>query len=264
MDGNLDLTGVITVQEYGILNLQQDVAAADAFTKGGIVGGACSSIIVSSGGSMARGFSNGTGGSVLVDVPVEIAGTFELYKAGSQSLKNVIKFGTAFEGGDNHGYAVALTADSSLFIQDRSTDVIAEGGVLVSGSDATYQVTVDGSGQSLTGNLIFTNGGFLKLLNATSATGTFDVDGDLTLSVTTETYMNWNTTDADLISVSGTATLAGWLKMSGVGPPQNTNRRVFFSFSYDVVGTFNALGWPGGSGNLSQTNNGNGLDIKWN
>lgn len=271
MDGNLDLdgSGTIDVQNRGQLGLRQDVSDTDAFAKGGIVGGACSQITVSSGGLMTRGrSSNGMGGSVLVDVPVKIdGGTFQLFKqsAGTGELeKDVIKFGSAFASGDEAGYAVALTDRESKFIQDLSTDVIATYGVLVSASDATYQVTVgEDSEQSLTGNLTFTNDGQLKLLDAVNGvTGTFGITGNLYLESTMTTSLNWNATSADVIAVTNYAYLAGFLKVSGAGPAE-ANTSVIVVTDYHIVTPFGPGSWLGSTNTLSGYSTGPAYFIYW-
>jgi hypothetical protein len=274
MNGNLALSGdgnTISVQANGTLSMRQDLAAVDANLKGGITGGSSHVITVSAGGVMSRGKSDKTsGGSVLVDVPVQIdGGTFQLYEADATKQKDVIKFSSAFVSGPNGGYDVALTNSYSTFIQAVHTDVIATHGVVVNALLATYQVSLNANsgaaGQSLIGNLTFLYGGFLKLLDAVNGTtGTFGITGNLILAGNTDVNLNWNATSADVISVTGTATLAGYLNVSGVGPAQATSETIISATN--VVGSFGIYTWTGGNGTISGylINTDSTFIIQWN
>src|SRR5262249_22821953 len=133
------------------------------------------------------------------------------------------------------------------FVQAVHTDVIARYGVFVDAPFAAYQATLNAktgaAGQSLIGNLKFGAGGFLMLFDEVPGTaGVFGITGDLTLAEGTDVFLNWNAKSPDLLEVTGTASLAGTLDVTGIGP-QNAGTNFEIVSAASVVNSFSAYVW---------------------
>jgi len=248
MTGNLALSGPsnnITVTG-GSLNLLNDVASGDAFTKGGITGGNDHYILVESGGTLNRGTAGNTvGGSVLISVPVTIdGGTLNVYYAEPTggSEKDVLKI----QGADATDGSSLVVVDYGTADLDPDTELTVNNDVYVDAGGELILRTGGSYDTKVNGNVVFgATGGDLKILDASAGDfGTVTINGNLTLTSYSTFTENWGDDGNDRLDVIGTATLAGTIKMVGPGPLQSTWTTVIGAVS--VSGNFaSPLQWTG-------------------
>lgn len=271
LDGNVAMNGSgNTIDVYGSAKilLLQDVSAANAFSKGGITGGASHGITVRGSAGMERGTSShDAGGAVLVDVPVLIESDayLSVFYATSPKELTEVKFNSADSGTGLSLYVI----QNGQITQESSTVIRATNGLTLDGNGAIYTAAVEaGETTGMIGNLTVTNG-TLSIETAGTPT-TFSISGNLKLDTDSALHSMWSSTDICGINVSGSAYIAGILTMSTQpgqnDPAQNTYKTLIIANSYDGSHkAFSSMSWADdGMATVTSTIAGDDFKIKWN
>ncbi len=226
-NSNIALSGAsntITIQSGGLLRLKADNTAAQADAKGGITGGNNHAIWVY--GSLIRGMDDySAGGTVLIDVPVDVdGGTVTVrYADDNDSLQPDVLHLTSAD--QTFGYSLVTSGGGGTVTVEANATLQVANGAYFDSKNTTLEMFVSKDYDSyVVGNVTFgTDGGELWVTDeGPGNTGTAVITGNLNLDASTITWLNWNGNHADQISVSGTATLAGTEQFSGNPPPVNT------------------------------------------
>ena len=207
--------------------------------------------------TLDRQFSNS--GTVTLSGAAAIGGTGMISNSGTwnKTLAGTATVAPAFTNASTgiiNANAGTLQINSFASSSNAGTINIASGATLsTNGSALTNAATgvIAGAGTLDLGSATLTNQGTLR---PGGSPGTLNITGNLTMTSTSVTDIEvrspWTTagTDFDLITVSGTATLAGALNVihfDGITPPTNQQMQVLDATA--VTGTFATVNPPFGS-----------------
>lgn len=244
MTDNLTLNGSANTIEVGNhcnLHLDANLSAADAITRGGIVGGNSHPLTIDAGGGLIRGLTN-VGGSVLVSVPVINSGIVIVHQKGTATEQDrlVVR-------GDYNGYSIITSSGGKVTVTQNSRLDTDTG--MYFGGTADLEVF---NGCTIDSDVDFSGGTLHVKRDSTYTTQnntTVSFVGDVTLSATSKIQSTWYTAGGvygylDQISISGSVVLAGELEMLGT-TPANTWMAVITAAT--ISGDFSTFTWVGGT-----------------